>query len=241
MAMSKPTFKVNLGANRKATERVTAFYDLKPDTTTRMRIVPPVTEDGLLFVKITNHFQLKNEEGFGTALACLCEHGTTDTGQSCYLCQLSGHLRSGDKGDKALANKIKASPRWYVQAYIWDKTENSYIGPKLVGLSKTTAEKIQSILVAQDETDDDYFCDPEAGQDLIIKRVGAGLNTEYTVLATGKKTNLDDVIPDWSDRLMRDVLKVIDLKLEDIDGQKRAVYRTFEDELDWDTIQEAIG
>ena len=68
MALNRPTFKVNVGANKKATERKTVFYDIKPDTTVRLHVPPPVTEDGMIFTKITNHFKLKNDEGFGMAL-----------------------------------------------------------------------------------------------------------------------------------------------------------------------------
>jgi len=241
MAVNKPTFKVNVGANKKATERKTVFYDLKPDTSTRMRILPPVTDDGLIFAKVTNHFRLKNEEGFGMALACLQEHGTAETGETCYLCQIVNHLRKGDKGDQKIAGDLRPSPRWYVQAYILDKDSGEYFGPKLVGLSKTTAEALQDILVSQDDTGDDFFCDPEKGQDIVIKRTGSGLNTKYTVMPMGDKVPLSSIVPGWEDKIITDIYGVLDLRLEDMDGQKRALARTFEDELDWDTIQEVVG
>lgn len=242
MALNKPTFKVNTGANKKATERKTIFHDLKPDTTTRLRVVPPVTEDGLIFTKVTNHFKLKNDENFGMALACLGDHGNDETGEKCYICELVDYLRkTGDKGDAKIAGDLRASPRWYLQAFVYDKDSGEYFGPKLIGLSKTTADAVNDLLISQEDSGDDFFCDPENGQDISIKRTGSGLNTKYTVMPTGQKKNLDDIIPGWQDKLIMDVYAAIDLKLEDMDGQKRAVYRTFNDELDWEAIEERVG
>jgi hypothetical protein len=241
MGLNKPTFKVNVAASKKSTERKTLFLDIKPDTSVRLRILPPVTEDGMIFAKAVNHFKLKNEEGFGLALACLDEHGDENTGTSCYLCNLVKMLRNGDKADKKIADDLRASPRWYAQAMVYDKAEGTYFGPKLVGLSKTTAEAINDILVAQEESGDDYFCDPENGQDIVITRRGSGLNTKYSVMPTGEKMPLSDVASNWEETIIRDVYAALELKLEDPDGQKRAVYRTFEDELDWEKIQDQIG
>ena len=241
MALNRPTFRVNIAASKKSTERKTLFADIKPDTSMRLRCAPPVTEDGMIFAKVTNHFRLKNEEGFGLALACLEEHGNEDTGESCYLCQLVSMLKGGDKGDQKIASEMRASPRWYMQAWIYDKEAESYYGPKLVGISKTTAEAVNDILVAQDESGDDYFCDVDNGQDIVITRRGSGLNTKYTVMATGAKMPLSEVCETWEEKIIQDVFGALELKLEEPDGQKRAVYRTFEDELDWEKIQDAIG
>lgn len=242
MALNKPTFKVNVGANRKATARKSIFHDIKPDTTVRMRIMPPVTEDGMIFTKVVNHFRLKNDEGYGMALGCLREHGNDETGEACYLCDLVKFLEStGDKGDSKVAGLLRASPRWYVQAFIYDKESKEYFGPKLVGVSKTTADAINEILIAQEDSGDDFLCDPENGQDLTITRKGSGLNTKYTVMPTGQKANLDDTIPGWEDKIIDDVYAAIEQKIEDVDGQKRAVARTFDDELDWESIQANIG
>ncbi len=241
MALNRPSFKVDVAANRKATEKKSVFYDLKPDTTTRVRVLPPVSEDGLLFTLVSNHFKLKSDEGFGMALACLRQHGIEETGEECYLCNLSKFLRKGDKADQKVAGDIRASQRWYLQCLVYDKTEESYFGPKLVGLSRTTAEAVQDILTDQDEAGDDYFCDPDKGQDLLIKRKGAGMNTKYSVSASGRKAALDDVYPGWEEKIITDVMEVIDLRIHDMDDQKKAAYRTFGDTLDWETIQTEVG
>jgi len=241
MGLNRPTFKVDVAANKKATEKKSVFYDLKPDTTTRVRVLPPTNEQGLLFTLVCNHFKLRNDEGFGMALACLDEHGTEDTGQECYLCNLVEFLRKGDKTDQKLAGDLNAAKRWYMQCLIYDKASEGYIGPKLIGLSRTTADAVQSILVSQDDVGDDYFCDPDAGQDLTITRTGSGMKTRYTVAPTGKKASLDDTFPGWEEKIIVDVEKVMDLRIHDMDDQKKAVNRSFGDALDWEAIQDAIG
>lgn len=242
MALQKPTFKVNIGANAKATERKTVFHDLKPDTTTQLRVLPPVTEEGLIFTKVTNHFKLKNEDNYGMALACLEDHGNDETGEDCYLCALVKYLRkTGDKGDIKIANDLRASPRWYLQALVYDSDTGTYFGPKLIGLSKTTAETVNDLLVQQENSGDSFFCDPDEGQDLMITRKGTGLNTKYTVSLTGRKASLDDIFPEWTDKILTDVYAAIELKIQDQDGQKRAAYRTFDDELDWASIEQHVG
>ena len=110
MGLNKPTFKVNVAASKKSTERKTLFLDIKPDTSVRLRILPPVTEDGMIFAKAVNHFKLKNEEGFGLALACLDEHGDENTGTSCYLCNLVKMLRNGDKAGFIASVHASANP-----------------------------------------------------------------------------------------------------------------------------------
>lgn len=244
--INKPIFKLNLKANIESTTRKTVFYDLKPDTATRLRVVPPVDESGMIFTKSVNHFKLKNDEGFGIALACLEEHGTDETGENCFLCRLTKHLFStNDKGDAKIAKEISASSRWYLQAYIAQKQEDGtleYLGPKLVGLSKTTAERISGLLATQDTVGDDYFCDVENGQDLVITRQGSGFKTKYTVDLAGKKVNLNEIVPDWNEedgkrRLITDVYDALNLKAVTPQEQSEAVLRTFGDEIDWEAVE----
>ena len=241
MALKRPTYKVNVAANKKSTEKKSLFYDLAPDTTTRVRILPPTNEDGLLFTLVANHFKLKAPEGFGMALSCLEQHGNPDVGEDCYLCNLVNYLKKGDKSDEKIADLLAVAKRWYIQVLVYDKVAEGYVGPKLIGLSRTTAEKVQDILVSQNDVDDDLFCDPDAGQDLTIARTGSGMKTRYSVAPTGKKMSLDDAFPGWEDKIIVDIHEAMELKVRDIDEQKKAVVRTFGDELDWEAIQEAIG
>lgn len=241
MALSRPTFKVNVSANKKATERKSIFYDIAPDSSVRLRVMPPVTEDGMLFTVVSNHFKLKSDEGMKIALACLREHGNPEIGTDCYLCDLVRHLKTGDKAEQKIAKDIEASRRWYLQCLIYDKAEDEYFGPKLVGLSRTTAEQVQSILSTQDEVGDAYFCDPDKGQDIIITRKGSGLASKYSSMPSNKIAALSDIFPGWEDKLIMDVYKTLELKIYDVDEQKKTALRTFGDELDWEAVEAAIG
>lgn len=242
MALNRPTFKVDIAANKKATEKQSIFRDLVPDTTTRVRVLPPTNEEGVLFTIVRNHFKLKASEGFGMALACLGQHGNDDVGENCYLCNLVDFLKKGDKSDQKIADLLYPSKRWYIQCLVFDKSVEGYVGPKLIGLSRTTADKVQDILTAQDDVGDDFFCDPDKGQDITITRTGSGrTTTRYSVAPTGKKESLDDTFPGWEDKILTDVEAKMDLKIYDINEQKKVALRTFGDELDWEAIQEAIG
>lgn len=244
--VNRPVYSVNTGANKKATESKSIFLDIKPDTTVRLRILPPTDESGMIFTKVSNHFKLKNPEGGGMALACLREHGAD--GETCFLCQLVEFLKaSKDKADKKIGSDLYANPRWYVQAYLAEKGADGkleYRGPYLVGVSKTTADALNDILTTQEVAGDDYFCDPDKGQDIIITRRGSGLATKYTVMPTGQKMALSDIMPNWdtpgSGKLITDVLAALDLKVEDADGQRKAALRSFPDEIDWAAVNEAI-
>jgi hypothetical protein len=227
MGLNAPKFhKPSVAASRKATARPTNFFDMKPDTTTRMRVVPPMNETGILFVKAVNHFGFKNEDGINIAPACLLSH--TDE-ERCFMCDLTKYLFS--VGDQKLARRIGAKPKWFVQAFIWDGAE--YFGPKLVGLSKTTADQVLDILDQQEQTDIPFFCDPDEGHDLIITRKGSQLQTKYTVNAGGKPVALDKIVPDWKDRVWADMMEKIDPRIMTYEQQRETAVRSLEG-VDWE-------
>jgi len=237
MGLKRPGFKPNVKASLATTTSDKVFFDVKPDTTLRIRVLPPAREDGSIWTVAVNHFRLKNEEGRGVALACKKEHG--DDGV-CWLCDLSRVLkRHGDKDEQEIGDTIRPSPRWYVQALIGEKNEEGkweYFGPKLVGLPKTAAEEVNSILGTQDAADDDYFCDVEKGQDLLITRTGSGYATRYKVMASGQKANLDKVHPGWEKAFISDVYDRLGLNLWEADDVKAAAHRAFGDKLDWENL-----
>lgn len=239
------TFKVNVKANIESTKRKTVFYDLKPDTTTRLRVIPPVDDSGMIFAQSVNHFKMKNEDGFGIALACLNHHAENADDEPCFLCKLVDYLyNSGDKSDAKIAKDIKASSRWYLQAFIAEKGDDgklSYMGPKLVGLSKTTAEAVSGLLADQDKVGTPLFCDVEQGQDIVITRTGAGLQSRYRLSQTSQLANLDEAIPGWEDKILTDVYDSLNLKIVTPDEQAKIVLATFGDVLDWDAIEEALS
>jgi hypothetical protein len=229
------TFKPNRAANRNATRKKTVFWDLKPDTTTRVRVVPPLTEDGLIFTKATNHYGVENEDGFNIAPACLNEHGDGD----CWLCRLVNYLFStGDKGDENIAKRLKANGKWYIQGFVWDGEK--YDGPYLVGLSKTTADKVNDIFDQLEAVGDPDFCDPDEGRDLVITRTGSGFSTKYSVMPGSKIMALDDIVPGWEDKVFHDVIEKIDPRIMSNEDQRAAVVRTLGDSIDWETIDKEV-
>lgn len=236
MAVKRPkVFKPNRAANKNATKKKTIFYDLKPDTTTRVRVVPPLNEDGLIFTKATNHYGVQNEDGFNIAPACLVEHGDGD----CWLCNLVNYLYStGDKGDEKIARDLRPSSKWYVQGFVWDG--ENYDGPFLVGLSKTTADKVNDIFDQLEAMDEPFFCDPDEGVDLVITRKGSGFSTTYSVMPGNKKSSLDDLVPGWGEKVFADVIEKLDPRIMDAAAMRDAVVRTYGDALDWEVIDKEV-
>lgn len=236
--LNSPFFKPSVKANRQSTKRKSIFYDVKADTSVRLRVLPPTRDDGMIFTVAYNHFNLKNDEGFGTALACLNEHG--DESEQCLLCQVVKALwKTKDKGDAKLADKLNVSPRWYLQAFVYE--DESYKGPYLVGVSRTTADQFNDLMDVQEDAGVPLYTDIDEGTDVIIARKGSGLKTKYNVQLFGTPTPLEDMIPGFMDKVITDVYGALDLKIEDRAGQQKALARTFGDELDLDALLDSIS
>lgn len=237
MPVNKPkTFKVNRVANVNVTKKKTIFFNFKGDTTTRLRVVPPMNEDGLIFTKATNHYNFKNEDDFGIAPACLCEHGDG----SCWICDLVNYLDStGDTGDAKIAKQIKASSKWHVQAFVWDGEK--YDGPYLVGFSKGAADQVNTVFDQLDACESAYFCDPDEGFDLVVTRKGSSFtDTRYTVSPGNKATKLEDLVPGWGDKVWDDMIAKIDPRIMDAATMRQTTIRTFGDALDWEAIDKEV-
>lgn len=229
MALNRPTFKPSVAANRKAAKKKSVFWDLLPDTITRVRVVPPLTEDGIIYTKAVNHFGFKNDEGIGIAPACLNEHGDGD----CFICELVEYLYStGEKAAEKIAKRISAKTKWHIQGFVWDGVE--YVGPHLIGLTKTTAEALNDIMDQQEQTDTPFFCDPDEGQDVAITRKGSQLSTKYSVNTAGKPCALDDIVPDWQEKVFTDVLGAIAPRILTPEAMREAAEREYGDEIDWE-------
>jgi len=233
-------FKVNVSANLNSTKTDSIYLDLKEDEARRVRFLPPQRADGALFTKVVQHFKLKTEDDppRGMALACNDHHKDED----CWMCNLSKLLKAeGDKAERQIGDDIRPSPRFYSVVLVAEKQDDGslvYSGPKLLGLPKTAVEQVNSILLAQDMAGDEFFCDADGGQDLIITRTGRGFQTKYNAQSTGKKNNLDEIFPQWEDKFIEDLEEALGLKFADNDTMREATMRTYADELDWDAIAE---
>ncbi len=235
--LSKPKiYSVNRAANKNVTKKRTIFYKLT-EGTHRVRVIPPLNEDGMLFWRQVNHYGIKNEDGFGIAPACLEEHG--ERGQDCYLCRLTNYLYStGDKGEEKIAKDIKPSSKWLLQAFCWDGEK--YDGPFFVGLSKTTADQVNDIMDQQEALGDPFFCDPDGGVDLVITRRGQGFDTRYTVNPGNKQTKLEALVPGWEDQVFRDTVAKVDPRMMTNEQMRDALVTCYGDALDWEIIDKEV-
>ena len=230
--------KVNIKANVNSTKTDSVYLDLKEDETRRVRFLPPNRADGALFTKIVNHFRLKTDDDppRGMAVACL-DHFR---GEDCYLCNLSRTLKkNGDKAERQIGDDIRASARFYAPVLVAERNDDGkweYHGPKLLGLPKTAVEDVNAILLQQDMAGDDFFCEAENGQDILITRTGKGFQTKYKASASGQKNNLDDIFPTWEEKFIQAVEDEVGLQFMSNDDQRTAAVRTFGDELDWDAL-----
>lgn len=234
MAVQRPGFKPNVKANMDSTKSDKIFVNVKEDTTVRFRFLPPGNKDGVLFTNSTNHFKLKSEEDRGMALACLNVHGEGD----CYLCKLSKALKKLGKAEKKIGDAIRPSTRFNAQVLVAEKEGNKWVyrGPKILGLSPTTADSVNQILSNQEMVEDDFFTDPDKGQDILISRTGTGFNTKYKVDRTGRKMKLDDIFPEWSEKFITDLTDELNLTIVTVEEQKQAAMRTFGDEIPWEEL-----
>lgn len=231
-------FKVNVKANVEVTQANSPYLDIKEGMTVRVRFMPPSNPDGSLFTKIVNHFRLKTDDSPPRGMAVACNQHFND--EPCYLCNLSQVLKKhGDKAERQIGDDIRASARFYAPVLVAEKTPEGnweYFAVKLLGLPKTAVEDITAILVQQDVAGDSFFCEAEAGQDMMITRTGTGFNTKYRAALTGVKNNLDEVYPKWADKYIEDVQGEMNLTFLGVEEQAEAARRTFGDDLDWDAL-----
>ncbi len=241
MGVKRPTHKPNVAANVKSAKVDKLFIDIPKDTTMRFRFAPPMDESGLIFYRAANHFKVKSEEGKNTALACLFEHNTEETGDTCYLCKLSKHLfKYGDKGEKEIAKAISQSMQWYAQVLVAEKNDSNglweYTGPRLLRLPMTGVQSVNEIMSNQAKNDESFFCDPDKGHDLTIKRYSK--SPWYSADRVSNHCSLDDVFPNWNEKLLSDIYGELRLNVVTYDEQREAAVRMWDDSLDFDALAE---
>lgn len=232
-------FRVNVKANVETTRTDSIFVDVKQDSTLRVRFLPPTNEDGTLFTKIVNHFKLKTDDEPPRGMAVGCN--SHFDGEPCYLCNLSKTLKKdGDKAEKKIGDEIRASARFYAPVLVAEKNESGeweyQQKVRLVGLPKTAVEEISALLVQQDMVGDDFFCEVEKGQDLLITRTGTGFNTKYKISLTGVKMDLNEIAPEVTE--IEDVVEACNVNRLTNEQMREAAVRTFGDDLDWDALSE---
>ena len=244
MAVKRPGFVPDIQANLNATKQSGLFRNVKEDETLVVRFFPPASEDGLLFRKARNHYKIKDDNNKPIALACLEEHGTEDTGYECWLCKLVLALGKGDTTEKEFGKQLRANDSHYAQVLEANKKDDgsfNYAGPFLLRLPKTAASSVNKIMGNQHMMGEPYFCDVDAGQNLMITRTGTGFNTEYHVDRSSSQTSLDDIFPAWAEKFFDDILGTVNLNIIDPSLQKKYAQLTFGDKLDWGMLEAECG
>lgn len=241
MGAERPSYKPNVAANVKVAKVEKLFIDIPKDTTMRFRFAPPMDDSGLIFYRAANHFKVKNEDGKNTALACLHEHATEDTGDICYLCKLTKHLfKFGNKDEKEIAKAISQSLQWYSQVLVAEKNMDSglweYSGPYLLRLPVTGVDAVNEIMTNQAKNDETFFTDPDEGHDLTIKRHSK--SPWYTADRVSNRSSLDEVYPKWEEKFLTDIYSELRLNIVDYDEQRESAIRMWGDKLDFEALTE---
>lgn len=236
--LAKPSWSVNAGATRAMTKRSSVFFPL-PQGRTTLRVLPRFDGASSLFARSVLHYKtqsLDNAER-NIAPACLREHGDGN----CYLCNLVEFLKASDEPVlAAIGEDLYPTTNLHLQAFVYDRDTKSWYGPRLVRVPKSVGDKMADLLTVAADNDMPVFCDPENGQGITVIKSGEGLRTRYDVQPTSKFENLDDIVPGWEKQIIKDMWEKLDVKVLDIDKQKRAAFQTWPD-LPWAEIEAEIG
>lgn len=236
MSLQRPGFKPNVQRNKKVSRANDVFFSIAPETTARLRFMPPADESGLLFALTVNHFKLQDAEGRPIAVACANQHGEGN----CPVCAAVTWLyQNGNKDEKKIGSELRASARYNAQVLVAERVGDGweYEGPRMVAFSKTVHDNIIQILENQEMVGDPDFTDPDEGQDLLISRKGSGLNTEYTVDRSGKKMALDTAFPAWTEKFWTDLYKVLGLRILSHNEMIEVLQSTYAKQLDFDAMR----
>lgn len=244
--MKRPGFPTNVEANAQALRGDSKFLSIAPDTSELLRFLPAPRADGMVFYPVTNHYGLVNQDKKKVALACLAQHGTTETGKRCLLCAVNEYFASNGEElglDEDTANRLRPTTRFYAQVLRAVRSNNKVVGwskPMLVQFSQTAANDIQSIFQNQQQFGTPLATDPDKGQALIVTRTGTSFKTKYKAERSGDVVALDEIRPTWADEFMDDLYKQIGLNIVAPSTQLAYLRVTFPG-LDIEKIVEEAG
>jgi len=189
---------INEAAKREATSSTgkrgvpSQFFSISPDTTSRIRILPPWTAEGenanLPFKKIYQHWDVGPE-----SKRSICPAKMTNGRERCYICEQIEEMKR--TGDDKRASRMRAGRRFVFQLIdrddpVWHSMDDAVKeDPNLLGKPKiklySGPYSVQKDLVdLYNSVDWGDVCDPFEGVDLDLKRTGAGLKTEYKLTPT---------------------------------------------------------
>jgi hypothetical protein len=222
---SRPGFQVNVDRTEKGTAGKSLFLDIPSGGSVQVRFTPTSIPTGELFFESSQHFKF-TENSEKRVWACLNVHGKGN----CPVCQALDNA-SGimtDKEFKAFIKEYGASQRWHAQVLPVPKEgEGKPTQTFLLGLSKTTAQKVSKILKIELDNRQPLLSDPDQGQTVVISRNnGTGFSTRYEVMPSGLRVALDTLCADWADKFL-DVEKALKLRITDRETLLGSMKETF--------------
>jgi hypothetical protein len=246
----RPSYKASASATKAMTKRRGLFFDLPANSRTQVRVMPRFDkdEDGeqveSIMVKNVLHYNLKDKDGEGIALGCLDEHGTAETGDYCYMCALAEWLAGQEDPNLHKLGtgfgSLEAEQLLYIQAWLYTPGTKEWEGPKIIKIKPTLANKLGDLISSAEDFGQTPFVDPDEGQVVVLTKTGEKKQTRYDVITTGNFINMDDVDENWVKTVIMDLPSKLDVKVWDIDEQKKAAVRTYPD-FPWDEIEDDIG
>lgn len=187
---------------QEAQSKIKTGYDsgvleLKPNTTTTVRILPPVGNMDQAFYHVPVGYHMIGDT------VVRCAQFTTSEEIKCPVCEVEMVLRRGGANDKERAKLIRLNKKYWFNVIVRDmdvkggEAFNTAEGPLIYKAGVTVFDRTRSFVA-----DPEYglIDDPEVGVDIKIERTGENIETRYNVntrRATGPLLALPSGAPDW--------------------------------------------
>lgn len=169
-------FKTDLDKTREVGERIQkafANYWTPKVGKNEIRILPPWSKEGLAFKELVVHFSVGPDK---RTVGCLRKFG-----KKCFICEMVDKLKSEeDTESKELAKRMTRKNR-----YMWNILDLRDLksGVQVLSCGVRLFEGVWVYFADEDWGD---IVHPDKGYNLVVTRVGSGLNTKYSVLARRK-------------------------------------------------------
>ena len=162
--------------HEKKQESSNDFYTLQ-EGRNAIRFLPPLPGEKSLWAVAYEHWVKPEGKDRAVKFACCV--------QRCPACKIFRKLdQSPNKQDQKAAWDYRKKKRVYARVIVRGHEDE---GVKILGFGKKIHEELKELL-----KETTPFCHPERGYDIIIKRKGTGLNTDYKVVPSRDTTALTD-------------------------------------------------
>ena len=149
-----------------------------PDGTSRVRVMPPWSEDVEDFWFTTGtHYNVGPD---GKVVAC---PALSNVREGCFLCRIARRLAKGDEDEAQESDEISARPRVMLTIVDMDDIE---AGPQVWACPITIFRKIRKLFLNEDEWGD--MISFEDGYCLDVEKTGSLKQTRYELIPARKNT-----------------------------------------------------